>query len=269
MLKPQLVSAITFAFFSAASLAQFDQLKSVPSTPKALCEAGCEKRDGDALFPQGIIDRSCASKCAGNSGVTPPNPGVRPSGNNRAFILLEPMRYVVGNTSVAITVPAGFVTDYASVPEKLWSIYSPHDQYSRAAILHDYLYWTQKCKRSQANRLFLIAMKESNVPEVTRQYIFAGVESGGEAPWEENKAERRKGSPRIVPINRRDFPPNWSWEQYRTKLVTEGYRDPEIVDKGEYCSLGDSELVPGGALEADKVPRPVIVLRSLKGIFNL
>lgn len=264
MRKGQLVLAVACAVGTGPASAQFDPLKQ--TTPQAICEAGCKNGDGDALFPQGTVNPSCASKCAGNSGVAPPSPGVRPSGNNRAFILLEPMHYTIGNSGAVIKVPAGFVTDYASVPKPLWSMYSPHSQYSRAAVVHDYLYWTRKCSRVQADRLFLIAMKESSVPEATRQYVYAGVNRYGEEPWESNKAERKRGTPRIVPLTRRDFPPNWSWEQYRAKLFASGYRDPEIADRGAYCSLGDSEAVPGGGQGIDTVPWPVSALRALTGL---
>ena len=40
----------------------------------------------------------------------------------------------------AIKVPAGFVTDFASVPEVLWDILPPTGKYGKAAVVHDYLY---------------------------------------------------------------------------------------------------------------------------------
>ena len=41
------------------------------------------------------------------------------------------------------------MTDYASIPSVLWSFgLSPHGLYSRAAVIHDYLYWTQLCTRT-------------------------------------------------------------------------------------------------------------------------
>jgi hypothetical protein len=266
MKSARLLFAVVCVVLATSSLAQFDSMPS--GTQQSICEAGCKNKDGDRLFPQGTNNRSCVLKCRGISGDAPPSPGVRPSGNNRAFILLEPMVYTVGNSGITVKVPAGFVTDYASIPERLWSLYSPHDQYSRAAVIHDYLYWTRKCKREQADNLFLIAMKESAVTEDMRQIVYAGVDSYGKDPWEKNKAERDTGMPRFVPIDRHDFPPNWSWEQYRAKLFAEGYRDPEIADQGAYCALGDSKAVPGATQAKDKVPLPVTVLRALKGIFT-
>jgi hypothetical protein len=173
----------------------------------------------------------------------PPNPPVLPSGNNRAFILLEPMVYKIGSTKHKIVIPAGFVTDYASIPKRLWSIYSPHDQYSRAAVVHDYLYWSQLCTRIQADNLLMIAMKESNVSEVTRNNVYAGVTSFGKSSWESNRQQRMKKMPRVVPVQLQDFPPNWTWEMYREELIRKGVVDPAFTGN-DYCSLGNSAEVP-------------------------
>ncbi|WP_422824042.1 DUF1353 domain-containing protein [Variovorax robiniae] len=34
------------------------------------------------------------------------------------------------------------MTDPASIPQPRWSLLPPNDQYNRAAIVHDYLYWS-------------------------------------------------------------------------------------------------------------------------------
>ena len=210
------------------------------------CELRCIENDGDQLFPRGTINGSCVSECRGKVLISPPSPGVRPSGNNRAFVLLEPMTYMVGTTGIGITVPAGFVTDYATIPEWLWSLYSPHDQYSRAAIVHDYLYWSQLCTRPQADNLFMIAMKESEVPQSTRQNVYAGVHLFGSVSWTDNQTQRNAKMPRIIPMDRHDFPPNWSWEMYREYLMKHGVEDPPFGGN-EYCVLGNFDEVPEAA----------------------
>ena len=131
---------------------------------------------------------------------------------------MGPMRYELGSSGKIIEIPAGFVTDFASIPERLWSVVSPHAQYSRAAIIHDYLFWAQPCSFAQANNLFLIAMIESGVSKITRDFVYAGVVAFGKSSWEENRALRARGVPRVVPMGRDDFPPDWSWEEYRKLL---------------------------------------------------
>jgi hypothetical protein len=64
------------------------------------------------------------------------SPTVRPFADHREWVLVEPLEYVIGQSSVSITVPHGFVTDFASIPQPFWSLLSPHGLYSKAAIVH-------------------------------------------------------------------------------------------------------------------------------------
>ena len=51
----------------------------------------------------------------------PPSPLVRAFGDNKFWILVEDMVYVIGSTNERIVVPKGFVTDFASIPQPLWA----------------------------------------------------------------------------------------------------------------------------------------------------
>lgn len=52
--------------------------------------------------------------------------------------LVEPIYY---STSVGlIRVPAGYITDFASVPPLLWGLFPPIGRHCRASVLHDYWY---------------------------------------------------------------------------------------------------------------------------------
>ncbi len=250
----------------AISAGLLDGIPKMPDPAFMACRAKCTNNDGDELYPQGTFNGSCVERCRGGVLAAPPSPGVRPSGNNRAFVLLEPMTYQIGDTRASITVPAGFVTDYASIPRGLWSLYSPHDQYSRAAIVHDYLYWSQLCTRAQADNLFMIAMKESDVPAVTRAIVYSGVHEGGQSSWDENGKQRQQGLPRVVPITRQDFPPNWSWEMYRQYLWREGVRDPRFQG-ADYCAFGNTTDVPiTTAQSAKTMSEPKLGIRALLGM---
>lgn len=63
-------------------------------------------------------------------------------------------------------IPAGYVTDGASIPKLLWSFFgSPFTgNYIEGAIIHDYLYWLAICKkqpigtRKEADDIFLNTM---------------------------------------------------------------------------------------------------------------
>jgi hypothetical protein len=125
--------------------------------------------------------------------------------NNRTdgvnWYLLEPFLYncdgVPSDNSFiqpkTIMVPAGFVTDFASVPRSLWSLYPPWGSYGLAAILHDFLYWSQTYPRSYADNILRQAMNSSHVDSVTTQAIYEAVALAGGFAWDENTRKRAGG----------------------------------------------------------------------------
>lgn len=72
-------------------------------------------------------------------------------------------------------VPRGFSTDLASVPRFLWAIYPPYGKYTSAAVLHDYLCESEWVSRKDGDKLFLEAMKHSNVGNFKRTLIYLAV----------------------------------------------------------------------------------------------
>jgi hypothetical protein len=197
-------------------------------------------------FVQSFGEQAWINRLLGPTLDAPPAPTVRPFGDNKFWVTLEPIQYEVGSTSDQIVIPAGFVTDFASIPQPLWSLgLSPHGQYSRAALIHDFLYWTQPCIREQADRLLVIAMKESMVSPFDEFLIYQGVNLGGSAPWSENAAERLKKLPRFIPREYlRPTDPNMKWPKYREYLVSQGVQDPPIEEESSYCRHGNSTTVP-------------------------
>ena len=84
-----------------------------------------------------------------------------------------------------ITVPAGFVTDFASIPRLLWRLLPPTGRYTRASVVHDLLYRTPGlCTRAQADAVLYEAMKyPCKVGFFTRWTIWLGVRVGGWAAF--------------------------------------------------------------------------------------
>lgn len=81
-----------------------------------------------------------------------------------------------------IAVPAGFVTDFASIPRALWTIVgAPTGKYTRAAVVHDLLYRTPTilCTRALADNVLYEAMVVSRVEGIQRWAIYRGVRLGG------------------------------------------------------------------------------------------
>ncbi|MGN6312614.1 MAG: DUF1353 domain-containing protein [Rhodanobacteraceae bacterium] len=177
---------------------------------------------------------------------TPPSRPLLPFGDQRDWIVTEDMIYVIGKTNTAIVVPAGFIPDLASIPQALWSTgLTPTGQYGRAAIVHDYLYWSQKCTRAQADRLLLIAMKESDVSEFDERAIYEAVHLGGASAWKQDASDRVHGFLRALPPDRHDPPDsNMSWPAYQKQLMAAGVKDEPVSDDGSYCHYGDSTNVP-------------------------
>jgi len=178
----------------------------------------------------------------------PPSVPLLGVGNNRTWIVVTPLTYRIGDTTDKIVVPAGFVTDLASIPSAFWGpplFLTPAGQYSRAAIIHDYLYWSQKCTRDQADRLLVIAMKESKVSTFDEFAIYDGVHVGGEQAWNNNADDASRGFPRILPeANRQPPDPNMTWPQYADVLMQAGVKSLDNADDGAYCHYGDSTDVP-------------------------
>jgi hypothetical protein len=173
-------------------------------------------------------------------------PALKPFADNMQWVLVEDVNYRVGDSAFTITVPKGFVTDFASIPQAFWSFgLSPNGRYSKAAIVHDYLYWAQGCTRKQSDNVLMIAMKESLVPASTRKIIYDGVKLGGDGAWKSNAGEKASSLPRIIPVSAMQFGPNVLWEVYRVTLKKQGVQDPPFPSNPPYCVVGNSTNVPG------------------------
>lgn len=207
---------------------------------------------------------SCAAQSSAPPAAIPPSPPVQPDARNFYWVLLEDMVYRIGTTNVDITVPAGFVTDFASIPQGLWSLgLSPHGLYSRAAVVHDYLYWSQGCTKEQADRLLLIAMKESDVGWFDEKVIYLGVSTGGAKSWQANAQERLDKKPRVLPRHLRRFAPGETWPQRRKIAMAMAVQDPDFPLNPSYCAFGDSTEVPGGiATSIQSAPPSMTILRG-------
>lgn len=112
--------------------------------------------------------------------------------------LHSPLTYttLAGDT---ITVPAGFVTDLASIPRLVSGILPPDGPWTEAAVIHDALYWTQgglnlwhgrkvisratPYSRGQADDILSEAMADLGVGIVQRSMIWSGVRVGGAHGW--------------------------------------------------------------------------------------
>jgi hypothetical protein len=83
-----------------------------------------------------------------------------------------------------VTVPKGFLTDFASVPRLPFAYWFTGGLGDRAAVLHDYLY-ALKVPRAWADAAFHAALKADNVSGWRRALMYAGVRLGGGSHYDE------------------------------------------------------------------------------------
>lgn len=164
----------------------------------------------------------------------------RPFSDGAHWIVREPLTYTIGVSADSITVPAGFVTDFASIPQALQSIIKQNGPYILPAVVHDYLYWKQACTRKQADQILLLGMIENQVLEIHRAAIHDAVRIAGGFAWSDNASERAAGLVRILPADRQRVPVNTSWPDYRARLKAEGVTEgPDTPVSPAFCARAD------------------------------
>ena len=106
--------------------------------------------------------------------------------NDGAWVLNSPLRYASDLLNDLVDVPVGFETDFASVPRVPIAFTLFGDRAHREAVLHDYLYRIDSIPLvtiSQANDVFLEAMKERGKGYFVRYAMYWGVVLGGWTAW--------------------------------------------------------------------------------------
>lgn len=106
---------------------------------------------------------------------------------NGRWVLLAPLVYVT-RAGERIVVPAGFDTDFASVPRLPLAYLLAGDTAHQSAVVHDYLYRTHKYSRAKADAIFLEAMEISGEPRWRRWVMYASVRAFGFKAWNANEA---------------------------------------------------------------------------------
>jgi len=84
---------------------------------------------------------------------------------------------------VYITVPAGFTTDFASIPKIFHSFIEDRDKYNKAAVVHDWLYESKIFSRKISDKIFLEAMTVLNIHPFKRFLFYYAVRIFGGLRW--------------------------------------------------------------------------------------
>ena len=110
------------------------------------------------------------------------------------FQLIEPLEYHVGSfpSKEIIVVPAGFITDFASVPRMFWPIISPIDTHANAAVIHDWMYQTYYAPKARCEWIFDEALGVLDVPEWKRFCMVKSVIIFGWPTWIRYRLQDRR-----------------------------------------------------------------------------
>ena len=109
-------------------------------------------------------------------------------------------KFTYQHGSWTIVVPAGFVSDGASIPRIFWSIIGgPWGRYGKAAVLHDWLYFEQEysfindrilvrqfVSRKLADTIFMEAMMQLEVAAWRIELMYWAVRLCGWLAWRKN-----------------------------------------------------------------------------------
>jgi signal peptidase I len=112
---------------------------------------------------------------------------LEPLDNRNNWVLVNSFTYALGSEDGVdvINVPAGFVTNFGTIPRIFRNMIRPLGRYGKAAILHDYLYRigviinNRNYTRKEADLIFLEAMEVLKVPKWKRKSIYFAVRMFG------------------------------------------------------------------------------------------
>jgi hypothetical protein len=115
----------------------------------------------------------------------------------------------------SVEVPSGFVSDFASIPKIFWSILPRNGEYLYAALIHDFLYWTQMRPKATADDIFRLAMQDFGISIIVINVIYEAVQLVGQAAWDDNARLKSQGERRIL----KRYPENQlvTWEEWKRR----------------------------------------------------
>lgn len=147
-----------------------------------------------------------------------------------------------------IVVPAGFVTDLASIPPTLQAIESKTGPSMAPAIVHDYLYWYQPCSKDEADAVFYVAMLSVEVGRTKTPGMFQIVSDF--TAYEQNRQRRLAGEKRTFT------------DKYRKQIENDKFNPNEPLE-----SVLDRARARAGLVDQEN---PVLdVKETCKAILNL
>lgn len=108
---------------------------------------------------------------------------LKPRPEAKRYEVCNPLTFVMFDQS--FTVPAGFLTDGASIPRFAWfTTGTPYDpRHIRAAVVHDYLYQVNRITRLEADAIFRALLIQDGVSRYQASKMYWALRVGGWAAW--------------------------------------------------------------------------------------
>jgi len=112
-------------------------------------------------------------------------------GDQQLYAVTRSFRYVSDRLGRAVTVPRGFVTDFASIPRAAWEFLDPEDPIiAWPSVIHDYLYSCQgrlpdgfTYSRDDADAVLREGMEVCGASSVIRNAVYQAVQKFGASHW--------------------------------------------------------------------------------------
>lgn len=90
-----------------------------------------------------------------------------------------------------VTVPEGFLTDFASIPSLLWPAIHPTDpRILLPSLVHDRLYESHEVSRADADAMMWEAMGLTNASRILRWHVWAAVRAFGSMSYSTGQARQ-------------------------------------------------------------------------------
>lgn len=207
------------------------------ASPRATVAAAA----GTSVIVEMVLNGAATTRVAEAPGL----PFVQPFADAKNWVLQSPMVYRVANTQDSVVVPAGFVTDFASIPEELQSFASAMGPWTVGGVIHDYLYWEQGpqgCTRDEADGIFRLVMLENKASNFEAKAMHFALKMAGAKAFSGNAKARADGLPRILPSQYRTIRPRTLWPAYQQSVKAAGVRPgaPAAISRA-FCRHGTSD----------------------------
>ena len=112
--------------------------------------------------------------------------------DGESWIVHQPLAYESDLLKKTVTVPAGTVTDLASIPAAVWLLIPKTGKWDAPAVVHDVLYTSGEFVKEEADYVLYEAMSVMGVGAARKWAIYYGVHMFGWWAWRRHRKKDSK-----------------------------------------------------------------------------